>query len=442
MRFITKRVAVIAGPVLLAAGIGAVWFFITRHRPSPEVYAKLKSFVADKEAQAESAVRASGKEMPRTYRSFFAAARSGDWLAISNAFDDLTAITPEERRPGGSDNRLYGTPWQDAIEIWGGFYAFGAGNEKYSATFVREVIGSVPRGGIYFGGNNPGRCLVSAMQQSHLEGEPFFTLTQNSLINGEYLDYLRSMYGDKIVLPTHDDLAKCIADYRADAQSRLAQGKLKPSENVYLNGKGELQFRGSVAVMEVNALLARWVFDHNPNREFHLEQSTPIDWMYPYLEPRGLIFKLNRAPLGELSDNVVNTDQAYWTQEVKPMIGDWLQDRTTVADVATWAERTFARHDFAGLNADPQYIENDYSCRMFGRLRFAIAGLYVWRMKHAGGDAESERMRRAADFAFRQAMALCPYMRDLADAYAGFLKEQNRSSDGNLVLGTADRCYR
>jgi len=39
---------------------------------------------------------------------------------------------------------------------------------------------------------------------------------------------------------------------------------------------------------------------------------------------------------------------------------------------------------------------------------------------------EKERMRKAADFAYRQAIALCPYQEDGIDHYAAFLTGQKR----------------
>ena len=77
---------------------------------------------------------------------------------------------------------------------------------------------------------------------------------------------------------------------------------------------GRVQVSGQVAVMEINGLLVKIIFDKNPNREFYIEESFPLDWMYPYLEPHGLIFKINRQPLPELSDEIVQRDHDYWTK--------------------------------------------------------------------------------------------------------------------------------
>ena len=75
---------------------------------------------------------------------------------------------------------------------------------------------------------------------------------------------------------------------------------------------GRVQIRGQLAVMSLNGLLARVVFDRNPQPDFYLEESYPLDWMYPHLEPHGLILKLNRQPLEQLSPEIVRRDHEFW----------------------------------------------------------------------------------------------------------------------------------
>ena len=61
--------------------------------------------------------------------------------------------------------------------------------------YANDIIASIPPGSIYFGGTDPGRFLITAMEKSQVNADPFFLLTQNALADGNYLDYLRSMYG-------------------------------------------------------------------------------------------------------------------------------------------------------------------------------------------------------------------------------------------------------
>jgi RNA polymerase sigma factor (sigma-70 family) len=439
MAWTKAKTAIVAGvAVILAAATSTIVIHqIVKKNPTswgalknPELIAQLKSFVAEKRTQANAA----GNEQPREFKAFFAAAQNGDWLAVSNQFEDLRKRAPQYLPAGSkSDIRLHGIAWETVTEIWGAFDNIFAGQEKYPVAYASDIINSIPPGSIYFGGTDPGRLLITGMEKSEVNADPFFLLTQNALADGTYLDYLQSMYGDNIYITTHEDAQKCFQDYTEDARRRLQNHQLKPDENVKLDSNGQIQVSGQVAVMAINGLLAKVIFDKNTNREFYVEESFPLDWMYPYLEPHNLIFKINRQPLSKLSDESIQRDHDYWKKYVTPLIGDWLNDDTSVQEVTQFDEKVFLRHDFSGFTGDPNFVQNDYASRMFSHERSNIADLYVWRMNHAASADEKERMAREADFAFRQALALCPSVKGNVSRYTDFLKGQHRDSDAALV---------
>jgi len=374
--------------------------------------------------------------MPSEFKTFFAAAKRGDWLAVSNGFENFRKRSHDYDGPGPVDERLSGTSWQAVKEVWGAFAAFAWGDEKYCAVFSHDIIESIPRGSIYFGGTDAGRFLITGMQKSQVDGDPFFTLTQNALADSTYLQYVRSMYGGKIDTPTDEDSQCSYEEYRADFDRRAALGQLQPGEGVKTQDD-RMAIAGQVSVMKINGLLCKVIFDKNPAREFYIEESFPLDWMYPYLEPHGLIFKINRQPLSGLSDEIVQRDHDYWTNCVQPLIGGWLSADTTVEEVAAFAEKAFLQHNFSGFDGDPRFVQNACSHNMFSKERSSIAGLYAWRAQHATDAAEKERMNNEADFAFRQAWALCPYSPEAVFRYVNFLLSRNRVSDALLVAETA-----
>ena len=108
--------------------------------------------------------------------------------------------------------------------------------------------------------------------------------------------------GQKVLyIPTSEDSQKCFQDYLQDVSQRFQDHQLKPGENEKFEKNGHVQVSGQVAVMSINALLAKIIFDRNPGHEFYIEESFPLDWMYPHLEPHGLIMKIDRQPLAALS---------------------------------------------------------------------------------------------------------------------------------------------
>ncbi|HUC86546.1 MAG TPA: hypothetical protein VL970_15225 [Candidatus Acidoferrales bacterium] len=397
-----------------------------------ETATQLRQFVAEKIAQAD----ASTNEPAPGFAPFFAAAKKGDWLAVSNCFNELRQHAGQYQQSGATDERLRGTRWAAVMEVLGAFEAFGGGDEKYAAAFGRDVLASIPPGSIYFGGTDPGRFVVTAMCRSQVNGDPIFVLTQNALADGGYLDYLRQMYGSKLYIPSNDDLQRCFEDYTTDLQKRRQNHELKPGEDFKLDANGHVQVSGQIGVMAINGLLAKVIFDKNPDHEFYLEESFPLDWMYPQLEPHGLIIKINQQPRATLPDEVVQADHDYWAKYVQPIIGDWLKDETPVATVAEFGEKTFGRQDFKDFQGDRHFIQNTYAHRMFSKLRSSIGGLYAWRVNQPGEGADKERMARAADFAFRQAWALCPYSPEAVYRYVNFLVAQDRTDDALMVAET------
>jgi len=409
---------------------------------NPGVVAQLKSFVAEKESQESKLVGADEKDYAKEnfkfklpdFQPFFAAARKGDWQTVSNLWEEM-----EEHVSDSTENTNkypHGMWLQPVRETGGAIKAFVYADEKYSKIFGDDIIQSISPGSIYFGGSDPGRFVVTAMCKSQVDADPFFVLTQNQLVDSTYLQYLRSMYGERIYVPTADDLQECFQDYTEDAYRRFKGNQLKPGEDVKVTERG-IQASGLVAVMGVNALLAKVVFEKNTNREFYIEESFPLDWMYPYLEPHGLIFKLNRQPLSKLSDEIVRRDHDYWTNCVAPMIGGWLNDDTTIEEVAAFAEKVYARQDFGGFTGDPHFVWNAYWHSTFSTERCAIAELYAWRAEHTGSDSEKKRMQNEADFAFRQGWALCPASVETIYRYVNLLLSENRVSDAILVVETA-----
>ena len=155
-----------------------------------------------------------------------------------------------------------------------------------------------------------------------MNADPCFTLDQGELVEESYRTYLRNMYGGKMYIPTEEDAQKCFQDYAPDALQRYRQHKLQRED-----------------FQRIDRLIAKVIFDKNPDREFYFEEAWPVEWMYPYLEPHGLILKLNRQPLSELSDEAVTQDHDFWVKQLQPMIGDWLNDDNSMPCRAGFSEQ-------------------------------------------------------------------------------------------------------
>lgn len=444
-----KFLIAILPPVLIAAAVVLTSYANAEksawHRiKNSETVQKLKQFVAWKKAEAYADTNGVTPEI----QTMFHEAERGDWLALSNSVQEINWRIDDwqgERHWHGVrfaakdvmravERKLSGNPDYETppymrgpsgcaiTEVYRAFSAFLNGDEAYSAKFGREIIGSIPPGGIYFGGTVPELFIVTLMSRSQPDGDPFFTVAQNSLAEDSYRTHRLAIYGGKICVPTTADVQRCFDDYVENIGRSESRPQSPPSPNSMFN---------------INDLLCKFIFDKNTNRDFFVEEAYPIQWMQPNLEPHGLILKLNREAVEKLSDEILQRDHDFWTNEIQPMIGGWLRDETSLKEIAAFAEKTFGRGDLTGFTGDTNFINNAYSQSMFSKSRSAIAGLYDWRSQHANNAAEKKRMARAADFAFRQAWALCPYSPEAVYRFVNFLLSQNRFEDALYVAETA-----
>ncbi len=252
---------------------------------------------------------------------------------------------------------------------------------------------------------------------------------------------LGGVYPDReIYIATPEDSALCFSNYLADAQYRLARNELKPGEDVRVvndGGMQKVQVAGQVAVMSINALIAGIIFTNTPDHEFFIEESFPLDWMYPFLTPYGIIMKINREPLAELSEEILQRDHHFWSHYSERLIGNWITYDTPLSNIVAFVEKVYLRKDFSGFKGDRKFIRDDQAQKAFSKLRSAIAGVYTWRIFNAAKSIqEQQRLIREAEFAFKQAFAFCPYSPEAVFRYCQLLVALQRFDDALLIAKT------
>jgi hypothetical protein len=257
----------------------------------------------------------------------------------------------------------------------------------------------------------------------------------------------------EIYTPSPGYLNDCIRDYAEDYQRRQATGMLHPGEDLKIDATGHLQISGQVTMMAINGLLCKVIFDHNPANEFFVEESLPLDWMYAHETPFGIIMKVNREPLRELTPDIFKKDHDFWSKYSERLIGNWITYGATVKQVTDFAEKIYLQNNFAGFKGDRRFLRDDDAQKAFSKLRSSIAGIYAWRcfpggpghpdgcppeymQKTAAGQAA---LLREAEFAYQQAFAFCPYSPEAVWRYVNFLLQQHRFEDALLVAQTCQK---
>ncbi len=263
----------------------------------------------------------------------------------------------------------------------------------------------------------------------------------------------------EIYTPSNEDSQRCFSEYMADAQARMAKGQLRPGEDVKVIDN-RVQVSGQVAVMAINALLAKVIFEKNPTNEFFVEESFPLEWMYPHLTPFGIIMKINRQQLPELSQDIVDKDHLFWSDFSERLIGNWITYDTPIKEITEFAESVYVNKDFKQLKkrgGDPRFVRDDDGQKAFSKLRSSIAGVYAWRVAQTAQQAMMleqrpantlspnekhlmevhQRMFKEADFAFKQAYAFCPYSPEALYRYVQLLAGARRFDEAIMLAKTS-----
>ena len=247
---------------------------------------------------------------------------------------------------------------------------------------------------------------------------------------------------NEIYIPSPQDSQDCFQQYTEDVARRQQLGQLKPGEDVH-NDNGRVQVSGQVAVMMINGLLCKVIFDHNPTNDFYVEESFPLDWMYPYETPSGIIMKINRNPIPSLSNDVFTKDHEFWSKYSDRLIGNWITYDTSVKEIADFAQKVYLGNNYAGFKGDRKFIRDDDAQKAFSKLRSSIGGMYAWRLGRdcppeyaPKNNGDLQTLVRETDFAFKQAFAFCPYSPEAVFRYVNFLLQFNRLDDALIVAQT------
>jgi thioredoxin-like negative regulator of GroEL len=264
------------------------------------------------------------------------------------------------------------------------------------------------------------------------------------------------VYPDReIQTATPEDSQRCFHEYLEDAQRRLQLKQLRPGEDVRII-ENRVQVSGQVAVMAINGLLTKVMFDKNPNHEFFVEESFPLDWMYPHLSPYGIIMKINRQQLPELTEEMVAKDHEFWSRYSERAIGNWITYDTPVSNICAFAEKVYYRRDYRAFKGDPKFIRDSDGQKAFSKLRSSIAGVYAWRVQKSANEmqkaltennsveyqkknAEYQRMLKEAEFSFKQAYAFCPYSPEAIFRYINVLASLGRFDDAYMIARTSEK---
>jgi hypothetical protein len=331
---------------------------------------RLKTFAAQKRQQMQELAAKLHLDVPAEAREFFRAAEAGDWIAVSNSFERIRPATGTNGPLPGLRNVLY----VPIHETFGAYAEFNDWDAAMLQKFTDGILRSIPAGSIYFGGTSSGRFIITTIRDV-AKSPDIVVLTQNGLQDSSYMDYVRLVHGARIWLPSEKDFQQALSRYVEELPSA--------------------ERKGVNWMMNLHGIMTKMIFENNKvQHEFYEEESHVLPWMYSYLEPHGLIMKMNKEPLTTLEPQVVTQDRQFWNALTKELLAD--------------------RH-FTG---------NEAARMRFSKLRSAIGGLYAY----------GHRMTNEAEVTFKQAVELCPTSPEPNYRLAQLYVETSRFDDAINLL--------
>ncbi len=348
--------------------------------------------------------------VPSDIEQYFAAAEAGDWDQLQAIFNKMW----NERRtqPHAPElDRL----WAPVLTTFNALEEVHLWPAKEYLDYGNAILESLKPGMVYVGGTDPGRGIPELLNETS-EGEKHVVITQNGLADGTYMDYLRFIYGDRLNLPTQEQVQSAFEGYVADYQKRLAHDQqfpdeprqVLPGESVGSDGGGGwtaavrqgdqvVQVSGQFSCMMINERILQMILQANPDSPFGLEESFPLKSTYAQAAPLGPIMEL-RASDGQ---NALDADAASQTLA-------WWQDRVQQ------------------LLVDPAAADSPGWLKAYSKMTDAQANLFAAH----GLDAQAEQ-------AFRLSLQICPYATDAVSGYVDLLTRQNRGEDALAVAQSA-----
>ena len=391
--------------------------FVPRPTAQEIVAGKLRQFIWSRRALMYALAKQHGIAVPEGAERFFNALAAGDWNEIKAQYAAVIIAKHQNLNdssdPGGG---TLGRP-ADIQSLWPAIHdAYGAALtvQRWPAQqlldYGNAVLDSLRPGMAYLGGTDSGRWIPELLNDTS-DGERHIILTQNSLADPNYLDYVNLQYGDQFVALAPDDANRAYANYLSDYQKRLAHDQQFPdepaqirpgeSDGVKVGDDGQLSVHGlktMVSVMAINDQLLQLLLQKNPDLSFAMEQSFPL--------PSALAGAVSLGPIMELraadgqnnlsADSAAAQSLAYWQTTAQQLMAS--QEVSAALDTL----RAYS-HD---LNAQ--------------------AGLFA-----------SHNLSAQAEQAFQLANQLSPANPEVIFGYTSLLMNQGRFDEARQLIQTA-----
>jgi hypothetical protein len=289
---------------------------------SPEVIVadKAAGFARTRKQIASTLARKAGVDVSPEVDQFFAAAESGNWSDIKGLYNTLSSL-----RYGTNAPKDLEAMWPAIAETFGAAGVARSWPAEELLAYGESVLSALRPGSVYVAGTDAGRFIPTLMEDSAV-GSRTIVVTPESLMDPSVVEYLNQVHGERLQVPTREDLEK--AEQTRASDPRRAGGS---------------------APTMLYALLEK-----NPGVNFAVEGTIPPDQLPGQPVPLGPVLEL-RAGDASGTPEALSPDRAaesvqYWQATAQRMQGATAlepgsETRRSYAQLATAQAELFARNN-------------------------------------------------------------------------------------------------
>ena len=289
------------------------------YRPELIVMRRVASFSHQRRDVFHSLARQWQLEPPAEGDALFDAIDAERWDALATQFDSL-----RQRLSDPQSHPHVARLWPVLFETYLVVTTALAWPAQSLLEFGRTLLSCLRPGMVYLGGTDPGRAIPTLLDETGEWSETgrHIMLTQNSLVDVPYLDYVQFRFGDQLTTPTREDAQCAQAEYAADLKRRREHDAEFPNEPAQVRpgedhsdaeGTGPTGAQTMHGVVSVNEKLLEILLERNLGRSFAMEESFPFMSFHASAAPLGPILELHARRDGQsLSQEQAQEAVGYW----------------------------------------------------------------------------------------------------------------------------------
>lgn len=340
---------------------GAVRLASAGRSPEQTVAAKVARFAQNRLGIAEAMAQRFGVTMTAETRRFFEAVESGDWSGAQALYQGLKAQMGSDARPKALE-----ALWGPVVETFGVAEVSRKWPARELLDYGNLVLSSLKPNAVYFGGSDAGRFVPALLSEGGGGAQPL-VLTQNSLADRTYLEYIAFQHGQRLAVPSDEETSKVFQDYVGQAAARAlmdrqqrsgdAGARLLPGEEVTL-ADGKVSVGGQTSVMAINEGIIRGMMEKNPDLTFVMEENFPLKSLESAGVPNGPLIELRGREAGSaLSAETAAQTVDYW-KGVSGQLGG--QGSLSTESRQSYGQLALAQANLLATSGQPGAAEQTY----------------------------------------------------------------------------------